>query len=217
MSATNAPFETVPSDDDKKEKKKHQYIAFDVPTDSAQIDGLKATAKSSYSTPPESETSSTIYIVSMTLSLTSPSLQALRGLMVCQIYSVHDHKKLRSDIVDFLNPVAKDRTQVNFVFCIDAFLKISTDEDASLDLKEFILQAIKPRKMSIQAFVELLRHLNNLEYLFHIYRCATSISILILIYHISLFYGIENQRNEKCLILQFIFECIFDSFIHSLS
>jgi hypothetical protein len=162
MSAANAPFEIIPSDDDKKEKKKDQYISFEVPIDPAQPEGLKANTK--FELLNSCRVEDVLYFLSrfddlvlgLTIAAGAPRFNLMPNLLG------HDHRKSWSDIVDRIAPAVANHNQKNFERCIDAFLKVSMDEDISLDLKEFIRQATKPRNMSVQAFVERLRHLNNL-------------------------------------------------------
>ena len=45
MSAANAPFEIMPSEDDPNNLKKDQYVSFDIPLDPKKLDGLKVSTK----------------------------------------------------------------------------------------------------------------------------------------------------------------------------
>ena len=161
MSANNAPFEIIPSTDDK-EKKKDQYISFDVPLDPVNPDGLKVTNKFAILNSVQVE--DVFYFLSrvddLIISLNIPAGAAKFRLMPTLLG--HNLKKSWADIVDRIVPNAADFNQNNFEIYIEEFLLVYMDHDISLDLKEFIHEAHKPRNMSVPTFVERLRHLNNL-------------------------------------------------------
>ena len=105
MSAANAPFEIMPTEDDPNDLKKDQYVSFDIPLDPKKPEGLKASTK--FKILNSSNIEDILYFLSrlddLIIALSIP--EGVSRFTLVPVLLGHDHKKSWNVITTILKNV----------------------------------------------------------------------------------------------------------------